>query len=401
MATNHQQPGDPGRYAVPSVRQIRAYLLLPLLALVLSGCDDDGTSPREERQHVLSSIYVTPASSTLFEVGATLALEARAVSRRNVDAPDVELVWSSSDPSVATVDTTGTVTAVSSGSVTITASAGAISGSAALLVDPEMVLQNYCEGCHRDHVRAFATAMCPACHSMILDPSLPEHSTVGEGHSAALTGFDLLGAHEAILCRGCHVTATGDLLYRPSAEDDCIACHQDEYQRQHAAWGFPSDCLSCHDVDAWSGASFDHTAASRGFALVGAHTSLPCTSCHDPASGDPLFSPTSQDDCYACHADDYQAEHGGSGYPTTCLTCHDVVVWTGASFDHDAQFFPIFTGDHRNKWSDCTDCHVNANDFSVFSCLGCHPKTGTDNKHSNVSGYVYDSDACYSCHPSP
>jgi hypothetical protein len=35
----------------------------------------------------------------------------------------------------------------------------------------------------------------------------------------------------------------------------------------------------------------------------------------------------------------------------------------------------------------------------VFSCLTCHSRGSTDEKHGGVSGYRYDSAACYNCHP--
>jgi hypothetical protein len=37
----------------------------------------------------------------------------------------------------------------------------------------------------------------------------------------------------------------------------------------------------------------------------------------------------------------------------------------------------------------------------VFSCITCHAhnQSDMDNKHSGVSGYSYNSAACYQCHP--
>ena len=37
-----------------------------------------------------------------------------------------------------------------------------------------------------------------------------------------------------------------------------------------------------------------------------------------------------------------------------------------------------------------------------FSCFGCHPHSDqakTDEKHQGETGYAYDSQACYNCHP--
>jgi len=38
----------------------------------------------------------------------------------------------------------------------------------------------------------------------------------------------------------------------------------------------------------------------------------------------------------------------------------------------------------------------------VFDCLSCHPhddKATTDSQHQGRNGYVYESNACYDCHP--
>jgi hypothetical protein len=111
--------------------------------------------------------------------------------------------------------------------------------------------------------------------------------------------------------------------------------------------------------------------------------------------------------CADCHLDDYQGttnpDHQASGFPTTCESCHRTTRWRDISgFDHDGLYFPIYSGKHRGRWSDCSDCHTVASNYSSFSCLGCHPHSDrqeTDGHHREVGGYTYDSAACYSCHP--
>ncbi|HET9039456.1 MAG TPA: hypothetical protein VFN40_04765, partial [Gemmatimonadales bacterium] len=62
---------------------------------------------------------------------------------------------------------------------------------------------------------------------------------------------------------------------------------------------------------------------------------------------------------------------------------------------------PIYSGAHAGRWASCATCHTNAANFQAFTCLTCHEhaKSTMDSKHSGRSGYVYDSQACYSCHP--
>jgi hypothetical protein len=164
----------------------------------------------------------------------------------------------------------------------------------------------------------------------------------------------------------------------------------------HVAAGFPTDCTVCHNTTAWIPASFDHS--KTGWPLTGAHVNVPCTSCHinNVFAGTPT-------DCYSCHKAQYQAtndpNHVAAHFPTTCQTCHNTSSWAGASFNHT--WFPIYSGTHAGKWSTCADCHVNASNFAVFSCVTCHTHSAanTTPNHTDVRGYTYTPTSCYSCHP--
>jgi mRNA-degrading endonuclease YafQ of YafQ-DinJ toxin-antitoxin module len=166
--------------------------------------------------------------------------------------------------------------------------------------------------------------------------------------------------------------------------------------------GYPFTCLECHDELDWDGATFDHLLAGNGFALVGAHVPLPCTDCHLESSNQLIFQPANENDCAACHQADYDGEHIGTGFPSTCLACHNVDTWEDATFADHAQYFPIYSGPHsQGKWGECSKCHTDPNHFMVFTCLDCHEhsKLKMDDKHKEENEYVYDSLQCYSCHP--
>lgn len=83
----------------------------------------------------LTSITLTPASSTL-SIGQTVDITSAANwSNGTSTTPyDSYLTWSSSAPSVATVNAGGVVTAVAAGTVTITASLNGVSRTAAITV---------------------------------------------------------------------------------------------------------------------------------------------------------------------------------------------------------------------------------------------------------------------------
>ncbi len=267
-----------------------------------------------------------------------------------------------------------------------------------------------CESCHASGYEGTPTA-CVSCHQDDYDGTTdPNHATAGfptgcqNCHTTAswdasfdhgATGFPLTGAHQSVACESCHASGYDGT---PTA---CVSCHQDDYDGttdpNHAQAGFPTSCQTCHSTASWEGADFDHDATP--FPLTGAHRSTACESCH--ASGYD-GTPTA---CVACHQSDYDGtsdpNHAAAGFPTTCDSCHTTAGWDGATFDHDGDYFPIYSGKHRNKWSACSDCHGVPGSYAVFDCTGCHEhrQSEMDSKHDDVAGYTYESQACYSCHP--
>ena len=106
--------------------------------------------------------------------------------------------------------------------------------------------------------------------------------------------------------------------------------------------------------------------------------------------------------CVACHQSDYNTttnpNHQAAGFPTDCVSCHSTTQWQGATFNHDGQYFRIYSGHHKGRWSTCAECHTNPAAYSEFTCLTCHGKSQMDNEHKGKSGYSYQSTACYGCH---
>jgi hypothetical protein len=109
--------------------------------------------------------------------------------------------------------------------------------------------------------------------------------------------------------------------------------------------------------------------------------------------------------CFACHETDYNEtndpNHAIANFPTDCESCHSVNGWEPADWDHDGQYFPIYSGSHNGKWDECGECHTIPTDYTFFDCTNCHEhnQAETDSKHNEVNDYVYASAACYSCHP--
>jgi len=280
-------------------------------------------------------------------------------------------------------------------------------------------LQSPCSSCHLDlrfdEPRASVTE-CESCHvdvhqGHMASPCITCHTTASFTEITGLTihaatSFPLDGAHMQLSCESCHVNDRGGAF--TTLDTQCISCHQADYNGaasiNHQDARFPETCEQCHNSLAWAGGTlFDHVVASNGFNLVGAHQDARCQSCHVMPARTLIFNPSSDTDCLACHQNEYNQEHAGSGFPTECLACHDQVDWRGATFaDHDAQFFPIFSGPHRGKWqNDCATCHNVPNSFQTSTCFSCHEhaQSQMDDKHREVSGYAYETTACLSCHP--
>ncbi len=258
-----------------------------------------------------------------------------------------------------------------------------------------------CYSCHqadyqREHAGSGVPTTCTTCHSV-------SNWGDAEGDHAVLSGgFVLEGAHHDAVCTSCHTPDGSQVLFNPAGPEDCVSCHQGDYQREHSGSGYPEDCAACHTVTRWEDVTADHEVLSGGFVLLGNHDQLQCSACHIVPGFQSIFSPADPEDCLACHQADFQREHSGTGYPATCLTCHSVNTWEGADFNHDGAFFPIYSGPHGGRWSECSVCHTDPADFRTFTCLSCHEhsKTQTDNDHSEVLDYVYESGQCLSCHPS-
>jgi hypothetical protein len=82
-------------------------------------------------------VGVTPAADTV-TAGGSQSLAATVYTAVGNPVPGASVTWGTSDPSVATVDASGNVTAVAPGAVQITATSGVRTGSAAVSVCPNL-----------------------------------------------------------------------------------------------------------------------------------------------------------------------------------------------------------------------------------------------------------------------
>jgi hypothetical protein len=255
-----------------------------------------------------------------------------------------------------------------------------------------------CWSCHENdylgvtdpnHAQGQFSHDCLQCHSeQAWSPATLNHDD---------TNFPLTGAHKSVNCTDCHIN--GQYTGLPT---DCWSCHENDYvgitDPNHTQGQFSHDCLLCHTDQAWSPATFNHD--DTNFPLTGAHVTLDCSSCH--AAG---YANTPVD-CFACHEAEYNnttdPNHQTAEFPVQCETCHSTINWDQTTWDHDGLYFPIYSGTHREAWDACIDCHISPADYKVYECIFCHEHDDPIDlaeKHKDEEDYLYQSSACYDCHP--
>jgi hypothetical protein len=169
---------------------------------------------------------------------------------------------------------------------------------------------NYNNTTNPDHEALMLPTTCESCHTTNTgwQPALfPIHNQF----------YELLGAHANISnCDDCHNGNYNNIPYT------CIGCHQIDYNGTtdppHQVLNFSFDCLTCHTMNGWIPANFNHSF----FPVSNHHNNVNCNECHS--------EPNYQPQCLSCHLDDFLEEHN-QGDPTDCWSCHNASNW-GNSF---------------------------------------------------------------------
>ncbi len=250
-------------------------------------------------------------------------------------------------------------------------------------------VSSQCADCHADiHRRQFG-ANCESCHTVkgwqVTSQSIKNHDN----------RFPLVGAHALVQCEQCHKNAAAGQFVGLSTA--CYSCHQQDYLTpvlDHAGLKLPTTCESCHSMNTWFDAKFDHLQYT-GYALTGAHATLACSACHL----NNVFKGTSAQ-CYSCHTADFtnsnNPPHVQMGFPRDCAICHTTVDWSSAKFDHALYAHYPLTGKHAAV--SCAQCHTNNNYASTpTDCFACHQTdfNGTANPPHASAGYPTN---CTLCH---
>ena len=255
-------------------------------------------------------------------------------------------------------------------------------------------LPTTCIGCHQadfngttnpNHAAAGFPTSCDTCHSTTA------WTPASNFNHTTYANWALTGAHATVTCAQCHTNNNYGNL-----STTCISCHQADYNGTtnpaHVAAGFPTDCTICHSTTNWTSSTFNHSTTS--FPLTGAHTTVPCASCHVNSN----YSGSLPTTCYGCHQADFTGTtnpaHVAAGFPTDCTLCHNTTAFTTSTFNHSS-VFPL-VGAHATLA--CAQCHTNNNYTTLpTTCIGCHQSdfNGTTNPNHATAGFPT---TCNTCH---
>ena len=161
---------------------------------------------------------------------------------------------------------------------------------------------NSCHQCHSPDPHAGQQGKnCQQCHN---ESQWQKNLTF----SHELTAFPLLGMHSQLECSACHATSRFH-----DTKKKCVSCHQqDDVHKQVMG----DECGSCHNPASWKVQRFDHAQVS-GFALIGEHANLTCSTCHKNTTRMQAPGP---DECSSCHQQDDPHQNR---FGTDCVQCHN------------------------------------------------------------------------------
>jgi len=159
-----------------------------------------------------------------------------------------------------------------------------------------------CYSCHRkdDKHEDQEGRLCEKCHDEKAWKPAPKFDH-------GLARFPLLGKHEPLECKKCHVNPRFK-----DAKIDCYACHVKDDKHKKA---LSTDCGLCHNARSWKAWVYDHDKQTK-FVLDGKHKGLACGACHKLPMEAKVVTSTQ---CVSCHAKN--DVHDGS-YGRQCQQCH-------------------------------------------------------------------------------
>ncbi|MBK9980060.1 MAG: hypothetical protein IPP20_19475 [Gemmatimonadetes bacterium] len=204
---------------------------------------------------------------------------------------------------------------------------------------------------------------CSACHKA--EGWKP--AVIAPGFEHAPKTFPLEGAHTKATCKSCHVSL--DFSEAPAT---CASCHQDVHKGE-----FGTQCARCHTARTFNDrAQMAQVHQTGRFPLRGGHATVSCESCHTPARNGQLQFVNRPATCIGCHAATMRAvkspDHQAAAFSQNCSSCHTLISWDNATFDHSKTRFPLTLG-HAGRT--CASCHADkVYHDKPMACVSCHTK---------------------------
>jgi hypothetical protein len=225
-----------------------------------------------------------------------------------------------------------------------------------------------CYSCHKkdDKHKGQEGTQCDECHN--------ERSWKKTPFDHNKSRFPLLGRHEKVECKKCHLTPAFK-----DAPTDCYACHKKDDKHKGNSG---EKCESCHVERDWKTITFDHDLHTK-YPLRGGHLRAKCEACHKGH----LYKNKTTTDCYACHKK--EDTHKGR-YGEKCVSCHTERGWKVIFFEHDRDTkYPLRDKHRKIKCDSCHKGHLYKDKTST-DCYACHKK---DDIHGSNFGVN-----CEKCH---
>jgi hypothetical protein len=217
----------------------------------------------------------------------------------------------------------------------------------------------------------------------------------------ALIAANLVGIVALVFVYPDPMLAPGELIpAHASFANDCFACHAPLQGAVEAR------CTTCHEVADIGVRTVAGVAVSQSTTMPAFHQGLADTDCmgchtdhrlagltpvHSHTFDHAMLTPAAGAACASCHTAPKTSIH--EGITAQCSTCHSQKSWSAATFEH-RRFFAL-TGPHDVA---CSSCHTTANDFSEFTCFGCHEHQEADLIREHREEGIRNIDDCAECH---
>jgi hypothetical protein len=250
-----------------------------------------------------------------------------------------------------------------------------------------------CISCHKDVHEGKFGQDCKSCHNQN-SFNINNVQTL-EGFNHGKTVFPLIGKHQNVDCRKCHVS---DNMTTSIAHNRCTDCHKDHHNGEFEKPNIEKpDCRSCHDESGFSPSTFTINQHQKSrFPLDGAHLATPCFACHMKDNRSTFIN--IGNNCVDCHQDIHQAYIDPRFYPDQqCKSCHTTEIWSAVTFDHDVTDFKL-EGKHQR--TDCAACHFDRKSTPYTQKFKDLP-SDCNNCHTNIHGSQFAQQGvtdCSRCH---